>query len=252
MQRQKAIEQDDKENLAPAPKRAKGPNAKVLPKPTFARPVARQPFKFAPPKKGPTTTKPFSFMARAKVAPKRQDEEVAEHDSEIIFKGAHRVKAKARTISAARLAQLAQPRRRVTAATTEESRQKQVVNKPKSKSVSDVKRMMARAPVVVKSNKATTVPVDKKSALERRAEERKQYETQRNKRLMTENEQRQKEEEIKKAKVAEELKENRKKLGHRPEPIRQYKQVERIRAKQPTKPITPKFKTAKRKRNTDI
>ena len=161
--------QEDKENLAPAPKRAKGPNAKVLPKPTFARPVARQPFKFAPPKKGPTMTKPFSFMARAKVAPKRQDEEVAEHDSEIIFKGAHRVKAKARTISAARLAQLAQPRRRVPAATTEESRTKV-----------------------------------------------------------------------------------RKQLGHRPEPIRQYKQVERIRAKQPTKPITPKFKTAKRKRNTDV
>ena len=237
----------EKENMAPAPKRAKGPNGLI--KPIFAVPVARPAFKFAAPaKKGPTTTKPFSFMARA-APPKRQDEEQEEHDSEIAFKGAQRVKAKARTISASRLEQLAQPRR-ARAAPKEASLKEAHANKRRTKSVIEVQRMMARAPIVQKSTKATTVPVDIKSALQCRAEERKQFDTKRNARLATENEQRLKDEEMKMAEEAEALKQARKTLGHRAAPIRQYKQVERIRAKQTTKPITPKFKTAKRKRNT--
>ena len=232
--------------MAPAPKRAKGPNGLI--KPVFAVPVARPGFKFAPPtKKGPTTTKPFSFMARA--APLKRQEKQEEDKSEIVFKGAHRVKAKARTISAARLEKLAQPRR-APAAPKEESLKEAQGNKRKGKTVGEVQRMMARAPIVKKSTKATTVPLDIKSALLRRAEERKQLDTKRNARLATENEKRQKDEEMKKIKEAEALKQARRARGHRAAPIRQYKQVERIRAKQTTKPITPKFKTAKRKRNT--
>ena len=170
------------------------------------------------------------------------------NSSEIVFKGkfkAPQVKTR-RTISQARLDQLAQPRQR----RVKKEEKVEIISQPtKPKPLEKVRKMLRTQPELnIKSTKPATIPVRTMSNMEKRAQERRELKAKRDTEQAKLQEEKAKLDEIKKAEEIKQRQELRKKLGHQPAPIRQYKPVERVKAREPTKPVTPKFRTAKRKR----
>ena len=198
----------------------------------------------------PTECKPFSFVERA-AKQKKEKQRHQSNDSEVTFGGNRgeifrppAQKAR-RTISMARLNQLAQPRQRNVKSDSAVSES----NIFKPKSLTEVHRMLHR-PVKFpqKSTKQTTVAVTVQSNLEKRAAERRALKEKQNRVEQAKLEEEQRELEKNKEKEVEDLKKLRQGLGHKPAPIRKYKAVEQLMRKPPTQPVTPKFRTAKRKR----
>ena len=205
--------------------------------------MRQKPFEFKKPKT--TLVKPFSFMQRAQKPTTSSDEL---NSSEIVFKGkfkAPQVKTK-RTISRARLDQLAQPRKR---GIKKEEKVEIISQSVKPKPLEKVKKMLRAKPELnIKSTKPATIPVRTMSNMEKRAQERRELKIKRDAEAAKLQEEKAKLDEIKKAEEIKEQQELRKKLGHQPAPIRQYKPIERVKRRQPTIPVTPIFRTAKRKR----
>ena len=249
---------ENKENLVSEDETEEQPvkKAKVghkgLIKPVFLPPkVAKKKIEpFKPRKPNSTTCKPFSFVERA-ANQKKEKQRNESGSSEITFGGNRReifrppAQKARRTISMARLNQLAQPRKRNVKSDSAVSE----ANIFKPKSVEQVQRMLHRQPKMLqKSAKMTTVPVTVQSNLEKRAAERRALKEKQKSLEQAKLEEEKRELEKNKEKEADDLKKHRQGLGHKPAPIRKYKAVEQLMKKPVTKAVTPNFRTAKRKR----